>query len=264
MQSFWASRAAPYYLTEIHPLLMSFVEECCGTLARLIAYVGALALIGILGLHVWDQLPAREAQAPAKADWAAASRSFPAFAVSRLDTYDKTETYEIFRHPQGGRKDIFHWAGSDEKPLAALEIYRLGAEADPSTPGIAELAGRMGTSELKAAGVIDTKFGAVSLLHAAVDGDHGHSCLGFIKQFDEPNLMISGWSCQGNALPARRAAIGCILNRLTLLASGNEPKLAELFARAELKRRSCTTSATSSMSEDWITGPENPALRSAF
>ena len=56
--------------------------------------------------------------------------------------------------------------------------------------------------------------------------------------------MISGWSCQGSGLPARRAAIGCMLNRLTLLASGNEPKLAELFARAELKRGSCAGAAT--------------------
>jgi hypothetical protein len=34
--------------------------------------------------------------------------------------------------------------------------------------------------------------------------------------------------------PARR--IGCILNRLILLTGGNQLKLAEVFARAELKR----------------------------
>jgi hypothetical protein len=33
-----------------------------------------------------------------------ATRSQPAFAVSRLDLYVKTETYEIFRHPEGDRK----------------------------------------------------------------------------------------------------------------------------------------------------------------
>jgi hypothetical protein len=50
-----------------------------------------------------------------------------------------------------------------------------------------------------------------------------------------------------------------MLNRLTLLASGNEPKLAELFARAELKRGSCTNAAT--VSADWVMGAENPRLR---
>jgi hypothetical protein len=43
-------------------------------------------------------------------------------------------------------------------------------------------------------------------------------------------------------MPARRAAIGCILNRLILLTAGNEPKLAEFFARAEFKRGSCSAS----------------------
>jgi hypothetical protein len=52
-----------------------------------------------------------------------------------------------------------------------------------------------------------------------------------------------------------------MLNRLTLLAAGNKPKLAELFARAELKRGSCATAATSVVPADWVTGAENPRLR---
>jgi hypothetical protein len=35
------------------------------------------------------------------------------------------------------------------------------------------------------------------------------------------------------------------LSRLILLTAGNDPKLADLFARAELKRGSCAASATS-------------------
>jgi hypothetical protein len=62
-------------------------------------------------------------------------------------------------------------------------------------------------------------------------------------------------------LPARRAAIGYILNRLILLTAGNEPILAELFARAELKRGNCAASATSAASGDWVTGTEKPRLR---
>jgi hypothetical protein len=62
-------------------------------------------------------------------------------------------------------------------------------------------------------------------------------------------------------LPARRAAIGCILSRLIQLTAGNDPKLAELFARAELKRGSCAPSAATAPSADWVTGAENPPLR---
>jgi len=86
------------------------------------------------------------------------------------------------------------------------------------------------------------------------------SCLGFVKRFDQRRLRISGWSCQGDALPARRAAISCMLDRLVLLTAGNDPKLAELFAHAELKHGGCAFATPSAASADWVTGTENPPL----
>jgi hypothetical protein len=49
-----------------------------------------------------------------------------------------------------------------------------------------------------------------------------------------------------------------------LLAAGNDPKLAELFARAELRRSSCAAADTSAASADWVTAAENPRLRGAL
>jgi hypothetical protein len=201
----------------------------------------------------------------AKAGWSAASRAHPAFAVSQFDLPGKTETYVIFRHPEGGRKDVFRWSAQDanhaERPLAALEIYRLGAEFGQSGPASMEMAARMdpgGGREMEAAGIVDSKFGAVKLLRLAGDTDGARSCLGFMAHLDEALLRISGWSWQGEAVPARRAAISCMLNRLVLLTAGNDLELAELFAHAELKRGSCAASA------DWVTGAENPRLRGTF
>jgi hypothetical protein len=77
-------------------------------------------------------------------------------------------------------------------------------------------------------------------------------------------LWISGWSCQGETLPARRAAIGCILSRLILLTAGNDPKLAELFARAELRRADCAATAAPVTSADWVTGAQDPRLRGSL
>src|SRR5271165_4612435 len=227
MRSFSADPANSHYTTRIHPALTSFADEVCATLARLLVYVGTLALIGILGVHFWDLWDAAGglAEPSVKADWSAASRSYPAFAVSPLDPSAKTETYTILRHPEGGRKDIFRWAGKDEQAVAELEIYRLGGEFDPSIPAAADLAARMaqGPPELEPAGLVDSKFGMVTLLRRAGDSDAARSCLGFIRRFEAPDLQISGWSCQGNGWPARRAAIACTLNRLILLTSGNEP-----------------------------------------
>ena len=292
MRPFWATPANSYP-TSIHPALNGFAAECAATLMRLMAYVGVLGLLAMAGLHFWDELPDAAPPEPiAKAGWSPASRSHPAFAVSSLDLSDKTETYEIFRHPAGGRKDVLHWtapgtaSGTAQgsalagKPIAELEIYRPGGEFDPSDTANAEIATRMdpqgnpkgnpegdpkGSSGLEAAGVIDSKFGAVALLRSSSNASGAKNratpCLGFIKRLGDPNLQISGWTCQGDGLPARRAAIGCMLNRLTLLSAGNEPKLAELFARAELKRGNCAATAPSATSVDWVTGIENPRLR---
>jgi hypothetical protein len=268
MRSIWATRATPPYPTQIHPAPSSFADECRGMLVHLTVYLGGLALLAIIGAHLWDELPDRAGVEPAaKAGWSLATRSYPAFAVSQFDLYGKTETYEIFRHPEGGRKDVLRWAAQGEKPVAELEIYRPGAESSGSGPAIAEIAARMdpeGWRQLEAAGVIDSKFGPVTLLRLAGDANDAASCLGFIKRLDEPNVRISGWSCQGDDVPARRAAIGCMLNRLILLTSGNEPKLAELFAHAELRRGSCATTALPSTSVDWVTGAQNPSLRGSL
>ena len=263
MHSFPANPATSNYTTRIHPLLMGFVDEVCGTVARLCAYLMTLTLMAIGAIALWQQLPDATAMAPSVRDgWAVATRSAPAFAVSQFIFQGKTEVYQISRHPEGGRKDAFHWSGPDGKPVAELELYRPGDEHQ-AVPAVADIAARMdpdGALALEAAGLIDSKFGPVTLLRLVGGADEARACLGFIKRIDDPNFRISGWSCQGDNLPARRAAIGCMLNRLMLLTAGNEPKLAELFAHAELKRRACDPAASS----DWLLGAANAQLRGAL
>jgi hypothetical protein len=251
--------------TQIHLALAAFADEVVGTLARLFAYVGALVLFAILGLAALGQLPTlRDDDEPAlKPGWAVADRSPPAFALSRLDSSEKTASYTILRHPEGGRRDVMRWAGEADKAMAELEIYREGGEFDVTRPAAADLAVRMGlgtASPLEQAGLIDTKFGPVALFQPTGTAEGARACLGYLKRSEEPALQISGFSCQGDSLPARRAAIACTLNRLTLLTSGNEPRLAELFAHAELKRRPCTLPGTS----DWLLGAANAQLRGAL
>jgi hypothetical protein len=245
-------------------------------LAPLSVYLIALALLAIGAIGAWEHLlDTADTEPSDKHAWRLADRSVRAFAVSSFDFHDKTETYEIFRHPEGGRKDLLRWSGVDSRPVAELEIYRPGDEITRAGPAIAEIAARMdpeGMRELEAAGVIDSKFGPVTLLRLTGGGEATRTCLGFIKRVDTPNLRLSGWSCQDNDLrndprenmPARRATISCMLNRLTLLTAGNHPKLAELFARAELRRGDCVATAVPALSADWLTGTGNPQLRGAL
>ncbi|WFU41259.1 hypothetical protein QA640_01600 [Bradyrhizobium sp. CB82] len=249
--------AAALPRTWVHLALLGFADEIVGTLARLFAYLGTLALLGILLLATLGQLPSlHDDEVATRPGWNVADRSRPAFAVSRLDSNGKTAAYIILRHPEGGRMDVMRWVGDPPVPVAELEIYRPGGEFDPA----ARLPARRGLKDatpIEEAGVIDSKFGPVALYRPS---GQASGCLGYVKRIVEPPLQISGWSCQGDALPARRAAIACTLNRLTLLASGNEPKLAELFAHAELKRRSCRTPAAA----DWLMVAGNAQLRGAL
>jgi len=263
--------------------------ELSSVAVRLTAYVGALALIAIAANLLWAELPLTAALEPvAKPAWSVADRSQPAFALSQLDSSGKTEVYEILRHPGGGRKDILRWAASPaDKPVAELELYRPGAELAQAGPPADEIAARLdpdGMRQIAGEGIVDSKFGPVALFGFAEQADDAKAfssevgtgsreenasnqkrrCLGFMKNLEAANLRISGWSCQGDTLPARRVAIACTLNRLTLLTAGNDPKLAELFARAELKRGSCGVGGATASSPDWVTGTQNPRLRGSL
>ena len=249
--------------TRIHPALTSFADECTATLARLLAYVGTLALLAMVGIHLWDQLPIDDASEPAtKAGWS--------LAVARIRRSPSASS--IFPKKQRlTRSSGIRWAaartsfagpGTDEKPVAELEIYRPGAEFSQSGAGSPTSPREWdpsGARELEAAGVIDSKFGPVTLLRHP--GGRPRACLGFLKRLDDPTLQISGWSCQGDVLPAQRAAIGCMLNRLILLTAGNDPKLAELFARAELRRTDGAAASPAAPATDWVTSAGNPFLR---
>jgi hypothetical protein len=240
----------------IHPVLHTFASEAQRTIVHLVAYMGVLALLVMAAVHLASgfDLDAAVGPAVARTDWSVAARSYPSFAVSQFDSAAKAQTYEILRHPGGGRRDVLRFAPAPgENPIAELELYRPGREAATAGPPDADGAGE---------GIVDSKFGPVALF-ARGDSTDSRRCLGFMKVLDAANLRISGFSCQGDSLPARRTAIACTLNRLVLLTAGNEPKLQEIFAHAELKRAGCSA-GTVTGSADWVTGAGNPLLRGSL
>lgn len=266
MRSSWAYPAGSPFSTQIRPSLTSVADEVCATVARLFAYLGTLALVATLGVHFFEQLPHIAVVDASRVSWSAADRSDRAFALSSPDQSEESVTYTVLRHPEGGRKDILRFGMEAERPRVELEIYRIGSEGSSAPPASADLALRMPGgpgSELEAAGVIDSKFGTFALVRRANANDGPSACLGFFREIDDPSLRISGWSCEGSSLPDRRSAVACMLDRLTLLSAGNEPKMAELFTRAGFRRRSCG-SPGSTASGDWITDADNPHLRGAL
>ena len=151
MQPFQAVPAAPHFTGGPGAVLKSAVDEICATLARLIAYLCALALMFIVGVYLWDQLPEMHGEASAHPDWTVATRSIPAFASNQYDLLYKSKSYQILRHPEGGRKDMLRWNAENGRPVAGVEIYRPGGESEPSVAA-------------DTAGIVDSKFGPVTLL----------------------------------------------------------------------------------------------------
>jgi hypothetical protein len=249
--------------------LAGFADEVCATLARLIAYVGALALIAIVAIALWRQFGGPEPTEPAgRSGWVIADDAVPAYALRLTDQPDKSATYTVLRHPKGGRKDIIRWGEPAEQPaLAEVEIYRLGGEADAAPDPASDLAARMAVvapDTLEGAGVIASKFGPLSLVRQAGAPDGVGACLGFLKSVGEPALRISGWTCQGAGPAARRTTVGCMLNRLSLLSTARKSDMAALFARAELRPTPCDPSSMAAGAADWVTSADDPRLHGAL
>ena len=257
MQSDSASTAATSRTSAFPSALKALADEICGTFARLFAYVGALALIAMLVVAGWSHLDGGDGPAaPARPGWTPADGAVPAFSLRLTDQPDRTATYTVLTHVAGGRKDVLRWGEPAE-----LEIYQVGPERDAIDTPRADLAARMGGGaavELETAGVIESRFGPVGLVRRAGAPEGPGACLGFFKTTTEPALRISGWSCQGVTMPARRAMVGCMLNRLTLLSSQHEAALAELFSGAEPRRADCDGPGEARTLSDWVTALDNP------
>lgn len=248
---------------DIHPALRGFAMEASAVVVRLMAYVGGLAALAWLVADIYGtQHPVAATSEPvAKPGWIEVAKPMPAFSVAQADFGGKTAAYSIRRHPEGGRKDSLIWSFPGEPTAAEIELFRPGLETPDTAPMAPDLAIRMGllaAGEAESAGVIDSKFGPISLVRFPAQENRQKPCLGFTKSFDGQRLQLTGFACQADSVPAQRAFIGCLLNRLTLIAAGSDAKLAETFARAELKRGGCNTAPVIG---DWAATLQEPLLR---
>jgi hypothetical protein len=247
-------------------MLGMFAFEVRATVVRLCLYGAALGAMG-LGVAEFAARGPGVTEVATPPDWIEVNKPFPAFAMT-IPEIEAAPRYAIWRHTGGsGRKDILTF-GAPGGATAVVEIHRPGfdaSELEETTASIPELRLSGGPA---AGRTIDTKFGAV-LAEPFIDEAPGGArrCLRFARNFDEPRLEISGWFCNAGAELVDRGMIACALDRLSLVAAGSEPRLATLFARAELKRSFCGQKsvilAATPKRTDWIDGTRDPKLRRA-
>jgi hypothetical protein len=244
-----------------------FVRVCCREVGavglRLAVYLGIFVLLGIFAVEL---LPTAQslALAPAsdKPQWIAVERPHAAFALADMPH----SVYRAMRDPSGGRKDIITTEGNGRTAL--IEVYRPGATfvvgaLDTEIAGRAAEIGRV--EGLEAASAIETRFGEVALADfTLVDGERRRGCLGFMRLVQDPALQISGWVCQAGPGMVARTSVACALDKLTLLSAGSDPKLAKVFAQAELKGAYCLEKRSKTLvrrPSDWIDARQAAKLR---
>ena len=268
MHSFSADPANSHYTTRIHPALTGFADEVRGTLARLCAYVMTLALLAILGIALWDALPDAMVTEPSTKDgWSQVGA--PGAGICRQPSQ--------FTRQNRGLRDI---PASRGGPQGYLPLDRRRQEAGRRTRNLPpgrrapraeprrgrhrrqDGSGRCAGARSRRGHRQQVRYGHT----ARPDRRHrARSRMPRIYQADRR----SAFADLRLVMPGRRSAgppraVGCMLNRLVLLAAGNDAKLAELFARAELRRSDCAATAAPALSADWITGADNPRLRGAL
>jgi hypothetical protein len=250
-------------------MLAGFVDEVRATATRILAYLCGIAVLALVATDIASRLQDDIDLSPRlplrQQAWRPIERPIPAFAAPLPDLSGKTVTYEILRHAEGGRKDVLKWSDPGvAMPWAEIEIYRASEESPGFAPATLEIGARTALWNVRdgqADGVIDSKFGPVSLVAFSTQAAGKRlNCTGFARSFSDPQVQISGWTCGGSAQAGGRQAAACLLNRLTLLAAGSDPKLAELFAHSELKRQAdCGAAAVAS--ENWLSTVDEPELR---
>jgi hypothetical protein len=225
----------------------SLVSDICATFVRVAAYMGALALLGIVAAAFFrgPALMAGVGSSP-QPQWIEVERPHPVFELAMPELGETPYAYAILRRPaDGARKDVLTWgAATAPGPFVMVEVYRSGSPSERFIDAQSEIAARIVaftvTDDVKPAGRIASKFGAVPLVDFAIAArGRQRRCLGFARAFGQPPMQIAGWFCSPADEVVDRMTLACVLDRLTMLSAGGDSRLDAIFARAEVKRTFC-------------------------
>jgi len=251
-------------------MLSMFAGELRAVTVRIVAYGCAFVTMGLIALEAIT-LPhgLMIAESGPDSDWVEVAKAFPAFAIA-MPEFEDAPRYASFRHLNGGgRRDIFTF-GDLESPgaSAVVELYRAGTEPEVVEDDVTASIGALRLSGPPPAlpATIDTKFGPVTVESFTDQAPGGpRRCLKFLRGFEEPRFELSGWFCNAGEEIVDRGMIACAIDHLTLMSARSEPKLAALFARAELKRTFCGQAgvlfAATPKRGDWLEAARDPRLR---
>jgi hypothetical protein len=221
--------------------------------ARLLSAVmsfGAAVGLAAAAVLIFQGLRGRPAMesaavAPPKRAWVEIVHPIRLYSLESPEFGREPRLYEARRHREGGgRQDVLSFGPAEPggEPTLRLGLYRVGAEEAPQSRffvDIARQAGQAGLAVVRSAqpGELPTRFGAFEVADISLAGSGSEaSCLGFRLDAVEPGLRIAGFACGSVARPIDRRTLACTIDRLDLLAAGEDADLSRFFAHAELGR----------------------------
>ncbi len=251
-------------------------------LAGLAIAAGAALLIrGLAGpATVPDPEPAAAAAGsagPPREPWVEVNHPLHLFTLSG-SAFDKlAPAYRAQRSAAGdARQDLLRFGTfGAETPFLDIAVLRAGASGEQPAPFFVDMV-RLGAAANLAVVRSDipvampTRFGAFATADLTLgQGTTALPCLGF--RLDPASAVaIRGLACGTPAKPMDRDTLACALDRLDLVAAGDDTALRDVFVAAERRRgRDCTGRATpAGPPRGWLDGDaaavpakRGPALR---
>ncbi|MGL4495372.1 MAG: hypothetical protein ACRCUX_06125, partial [Beijerinckiaceae bacterium] len=183
-------------------------------------------------------------QAASAQQWVRLSKPLMLYSIDAPEFARLPVDHQARRHVTGnGRIDDFTVGRFENGHLFyAVRLYRPGGERPPESTLFVHTVRRLADDGMAlvrmAAGEQHmTKFGPAQAADAVVKfGDQERTCLSFRLAPGDGALDIAGLACGNDKKPVDRAMLTCFIDRMALLAAGEDSQLRQIFSEAELAR----------------------------
>jgi hypothetical protein len=218
-------------------------------LRRVLIAVGVALVFSSALVFSLLELPLAPQNAPSaapnvvKTAWVEIQKPFRLFALAAPEWGREPTTYTAQRRREGGgRRDHLTFGTFDtNQPWLHLTLYRTGTDEAPLAPFFVDMARRAAPAGLAVARMgepkaLPTRFGTFEAADFTLEAHAGASgqstrCLGF-RLAEAKVLQIGGFACSAPGKPIDRAQLACTLDRIDLIAAGDDTQMRAFFTGA--------------------------------
>ena len=174
-----------------------------------------------------------------KPAWIEIQKPFRLFALNAPD-WGRAPLYAAERHRDGGgRRDRLTFGEFGAGAWLQITMYRPGREEAYPAPFFADIARRSAPAGLAITRMtqpkpLPTRLGSFDVADLTLGGATDHparSCLGF-RSTEGKVLEIGGFACGAPGDPIDRTRLACTLDRVDLIAAGEDVELRAFFTGA--------------------------------